>query len=182
MEKALKTEGWTLLDFEGIPIEESLPSKAAAVHAMLTDDGYDYEIRAENGGGFRLWTLDRSRHSAGQHRFTGTVIFSLEDDEVKAEAEIFEKVADMAGEWHGRSGYRIVTDADRAAELAEDEDEQPGVVRLDGQGIYFNEAASFMDDDLREELHQKLAPCADQVFMDAYAKAHLEKFGEAFQV
>jgi hypothetical protein len=123
MENVPKAEGWTLLDFEGLPIAEGLPSKAAAVHAMLMDDGHDYEIRAEEGGGFRLWLLDRSRHSAGSHRFTESVIFSTKADEVEAEAEIFEKVAAMvdAGRWGG--DYRIVIDADRAAELAEDDDE-----------------------------------------------------------
>jgi hypothetical protein len=37
-----------------------------------------------------------------------------------------------------------------------------------------------MDNEIREELHSKLAPCANQVFFDAYVSAHSEKFGENF--
>lgn len=39
-----------------------------------------------------------------------------------------------------------------------------------------------MDDDIREELHAKLAPCTEQVFFDEYVKAHREKFNEDFVV
>lgn len=38
-----------------------------------------------------------------------------------------------------------------------------------------------MDDEIREELHEKMAPCSNQEFLEAYAKAHAEKFdGEEF--
>ena len=35
-----------------------------------------------------------------------------------------------------------------------------------------------MNDKLREELHNELAPCEAQEFFDAYAAAHEDKFGE----
>lgn len=39
---------------------------------------------------------------------------------------------------------------------------------------------ALMDDDIREELHTKLAPCTNVEFLEAYKKAHLEKYGEEF--
>ena len=50
-----------------------------------------------------------------------------------------------------------------------------------GNEVNFEAAAELMDDELREELHQELAPCTAQEFFDDYAKAHAEKFdGEEF--
>ena len=39
-----------------------------------------------------------------------------------------------------------------------------------------------MDDDIREELAAELAPCTEQEFFTAYAKAHAEKFGEEWEL
>lgn len=50
-----------------------------------------------------------------------------------------------------------------------------------GNEVNFEAAVELMDDELREELHQELAPCTEQEFFDSYAKAHAEKFcGEGF--
>lgn len=46
-----------------------------------------------------------------------------------------------------------------------------------GEELYFDVVKYFMDDDIREELHRNMAPCTNQEFFDAYAKAHKEKFG-----
>ena len=46
--------------------------------------------------------------------------------------------------------------------------------------IDFDEAVNLMDDDIREELHQELAPCSEQEFFDAYCERHREVFGEDF--
>jgi len=48
-------------------------------------------------------------------------------------------------------------------------------------GLY-NAAVNMMDDGIREELHRELAPCSDLEFMEAYMRAHEEKFGEEFQI
>ena len=56
------------------------------------------------------------------------------------------------------------------------------LVMLNGEMVDFDVAVSLMDDDIREEVHADLAPCTDQEFMDAYAKAHHEKYGEEFKV
>jgi len=51
-----------------------------------------------------------------------------------------------------------------------------------GKEIDFDVAVQLMDDELREELHAALAPCTDQEFFDAYAKAFEEKFGEIWEL
>ncbi len=55
-------------------------------------------------------------------------------------------------------------------------------VTLNSNTVDFDAATMLMDDELREKLHNEMAPCTDQEFMDAYAAAHEEKYGEEFQV
>ena len=50
-----------------------------------------------------------------------------------------------------------------------------------GVFIAYEVAVNFMDDEIRERLHSELAPCTDQTFFNAYAKAHEEKFGEVWE-
>jgi len=57
------------------------------------------------------------------------------------------------------------------------ENEQ-NVINQYGKAINFDAAANLMDDDLRERLHDDLAPCSNQEFFDAYVNAHAKKFGE----
>lgn len=47
-----------------------------------------------------------------------------------------------------------------------------------GESLNFAAAVNLMDDDIREQLHDELAPCTPQVFFDAYVSAHEKKFGE----
>lgn len=49
-----------------------------------------------------------------------------------------------------------------------------------GEVINFEAVANAMDDELREEINGKLAPCTNQEFYDEYCRRHLEKFGEEF--
>ena len=56
-------------------------------------------------------------------------------------------------------------------------------VTLNGKTIDFDAAVNLKDDEIREDLHNKMAPCTDQEFMDAYVEAHAAKYdGEQFQV
>lgn len=55
-------------------------------------------------------------------------------------------------------------------------------VMLNGEMVDFDVAVNMMDFELCEELHNKLAPCTDQEFMDEYCKAHQAKFGEEFVI
>lgn len=52
------------------------------------------------------------------------------------------------------------------------------VTNKNGKEIDFDFAVNYMNDELREELHNELAPCEAQEFFDAYAEAHEDKFGE----
>lgn len=51
-----------------------------------------------------------------------------------------------------------------------------------GTEIEWNTAVNLMDDDLREELSAELAPCTEQEFFEAYAKAHEAKFREEWEL
>lgn len=51
------------------------------------------------------------------------------------------------------------------------------IARNDGD---WDAIVNYMDRDIAEELHSKLAPCSNQEFFDAYCKAHEKKFGETF--
>ena len=51
-----------------------------------------------------------------------------------------------------------------------------------GTEIEWNTAVNLMDDDLREELSADLAPCTEQAFFEAYAKAHEAKFCEEWEL
>jgi len=46
----------------------------------------------------------------------------------------------------------------------------------------YNAAVALMDDDLRESLHNEIAPCTDREFLVAYCAAHSDKYGEEFEV
>lgn len=48
-------------------------------------------------------------------------------------------------------------------------------------GLY-NAAVELMDDEIREELHNLLAPCSDAEFLSAYMEAHRAKYGEDFTI
>lgn len=50
-----------------------------------------------------------------------------------------------------------------------------------GDDCYFDAVVVLMDDEIREQLHNELAPCTRQAFFEAYAKAHKEKYGEDFE-
>lgn len=56
------------------------------------------------------------------------------------------------------------------------------VVELNGSMVDYEACVALMDDDIREELHMKMAPCTDQEFLDAYVERHFEKYGVDFAV
>lgn len=56
------------------------------------------------------------------------------------------------------------------------------VTNQSGKDVDFDDAVFYMDDETREEIHMRLAPCTDQEFFTAYEKAHKEKFGEDFEL
>ena len=46
--------------------------------------------------------------------------------------------------------------------------------------LSFQAAVLLMDDDIREELHEEMAPCSEQEFFDAYCARHLAKYDQVF--
>lgn len=45
---------------------------------------------------------------------------------------------------------------------------------------YYDAVVNLMDDELREEIFNYLAPCTDEAFLTEYNKRHFEKFSEEF--
>lgn len=50
--------------------------------------------------------------------------------------------------------------------------------RMDIEGL----AEGYMDDEIRETIHAKLAPCDDLTFLATYLEAHFEKYGEMLEI
>ena len=46
----------------------------------------------------------------------------------------------------------------------------------------FDAAVALMDDEIREEVHNEIAPCTDNAFLYEYMKRHFAKYGEMFRV
>lgn len=57
------------------------------------------------------------------------------------------------------------------------------LVKLDEAGwVNYSEAVECMDDDLREELEERMAYCTEQEFFDAYRAEHEQRFDEWWDV
>lgn len=56
------------------------------------------------------------------------------------------------------------------------------VTDANGQRVEYELAEMLMDDELRERLHRKIAPCTNQYFYDTYCEYHKNIFGEDFSV
>lgn len=61
-------------------------------------------------------------------------------------------------------------------------DDNITVINSAGTEIDYNAVVNYMDDEIRETLHEELAPCTEQEFFTAYEKAHLEKYGEEWEL
>ena len=56
------------------------------------------------------------------------------------------------------------------------------VKNMNGTNLDYDQAVNLMDDDIREALHAKMAPCSEQDFFTAYEKAHQQKYGEEWEL
>ncbi len=73
-----------------------------AGEALLTADGYTYEIAPDaDGDGFRLFRSKASSNAAGPRGMRASVFFSLEAERAAAEAEIYARVVAHDSDWHG---------------------------------------------------------------------------------
>lgn len=55
-------------------------------------------------------------------------------------------------------------------------------VMLNNEVVDFEECVMRMDNDLREEIHEDMAPCGEQEFLDEYVRRHAEKFVQEFTI
>ena len=51
---------------------------------------------------------------------------------------------------------------------------------IHGEQVSLEAAVNLMDDELREQVHEEMAPCTEQEFVERYAELHEERFGEGF--
>ena len=56
------------------------------------------------------------------------------------------------------------------------------VVNFSGDIMELKTAAAYMDDELREKVNDRLAPCLEQEFFNEYCREHEKKFGEEFML
>lgn len=56
------------------------------------------------------------------------------------------------------------------------------VINKSGTEINFDAAVMLMDDEIREALHEDMAPCTDQDFFSAYEARHEAKYGEEWEL
>ena len=56
------------------------------------------------------------------------------------------------------------------------------VKNIGGCVLDFSATVQFMNDDIRENLHSKLAPCSEQRFFTAYERVHKKFFKEVWEL
>lgn len=57
------------------------------------------------------------------------------------------------------------------------------MIIINNKEIEFEVAEAYMDAEIKERLHHEIAPCSEQEFVDAYVKAHADKYnGEIFDI
>lgn len=103
----------------------------------------------------------------------------------KSTLDAFKKACERNGSNASRTLEAIMEEYVRETEEKIMEDKNVVVVNSWGKKICRNNdewdaVVNYMDRDVAEELHSKLAPCSNQEFFDAYCKAHEKKFGETF--
>jgi hypothetical protein len=88
---------YAVVDRAGEPIAEGL-TEAEAAHEILTYDGAQYELRADDDGeGWILWT----RHQTANRHWTPTIFGSWQTDRDAAEAVILAEVVRAADTFNG---------------------------------------------------------------------------------
>lgn len=55
-------------------------------------------------------------------------------------------------------------------------------VMLNGCEVDFDVCVNMMDDEIRESIHNDMAPCGEQEFLDEYVVRHAAKYGKNFEI
>lgn len=130
------------------------------------DDAKDFAVSASNG-----WAEDFEEID-----YAGDITDAMEDAGIElgyAQRHFVGMVIEEAMITEGMSlGECLEDQAAWEAELPDNP-----VADYWGKAVDFDAAAQYMDGDLREDLHNRLAPCSNQKFFEAYAAAHADKFG-----
>ena len=56
------------------------------------------------------------------------------------------------------------------------------VINRNDYQLDFDAVVNLMDDEIREGLHNEIAPCTEQEFFTAYENAHEAKYGEEWEL
>lgn len=56
------------------------------------------------------------------------------------------------------------------------------VINKCGTSINFDVAVTLMDEQLKEEIHNEIAPCTEQSFFNEYERRHEKKYGEEWEL
>ncbi|GAP37910.1 hypothetical protein ABXN37_22575 [Piscinibacter sakaiensis] len=150
-------------------------SAEAAVLACVRDAGYD--------------SLEAAEHVTGKPvklvatKLSDAAAFVLRHPDAAGAMDAM-MAAGIEGDqdWGSGATTYVMPDGSRVRVSDLDVEALGSSVTLDGKEVDFSAAVALMDDELRAALHNELAPCSDQAFLDAYAAAHAEKFGTDFQV
>ena len=54
-------------------------------------------------------------------------------------------------------------------------------VTIYGNEMDFETLVELMDNEIREKIHNEIAPCTEQEFIERYMKEHKKKYGEKFK-
>lgn len=54
-------------------------------------------------------------------------------------------------------------------------------VKIYNDKVDFETLVNLMDDETREKVHNEIAPCTEQEFIDKYIEEHEKKYKEKFQ-
>ena len=87
----------------------------------------------------------------------------------------------LAREWVDDPADLDAMVAELMEQVEEIDDDGDAAAEIVSAGLY-DQAVNLMDDDIREELHQEIAPCTDEEFLRAYMERHLAKYGEEFTI
>ena len=106
----------------------------------------------------------------------------------RIDASVYPVGSSLSARYEQPQGITLtIEDAEKLGIVQEDKmttkiEEDKMVINSAGKELDYDAAVALMDDDLREELHNAIAPCTDQEFLTAYEGKHSEKFGECWEL
>lgn len=178
----------TTLAFDAITAEEAAAAKMERA-AQAMSEAQEHE--AKTAAAALDYDTETAEAEAREASFSAAyaVVLAKDAAAIAAKAGTSEaaSIADTASEYAERAreyARRATETADQSAAEAEQRakaDDAPAAVYIGDDFVPLDAAAALMDDDIRETIHAEGID-EPQQFADAYAAAHLAKFGEPFHV